>query len=81
MELHIENPDILTLAQQIVDRARRREPGSRINIKATLAFPSGIRKIVSIDNCFFGEIPINAGSRQDYVTTTLTFEAESLRFL
>lgn len=81
MELHFENQDILTLAQQIVDRARRRQPGTQINVKAALAFPSGVRKIVLIENCFFGEIPISAGSRSDFLTVSLEFEAEALRFI
>lgn len=81
IELHFENDDILTLAQEITDRARRRTPGTTITIKATLAFPAGVRRQVLIENVFFGEIPFSAGSRTDYVSTTLDFEAERLRFL
>lgn len=76
MELHFENDDILTLMRQVVDRARRREPGTKINIKATLNFANGDRPRVVINDVFIGEFPINFGSRTDYGTTTIEFEAQ-----
>jgi hypothetical protein len=60
---------------RIIDRAARREPGVRINVKATMQFPSGQRVRIMIQNVFFGEIPIGFGSRSDYGTISLDFES------
>lgn len=74
-EYHFDSPDILGLAVQIIDKARRRTPGVQINVKATLSFPSGRRTRVIIPNAEFGEIPFNFASRADYGTVGLDFEA------
>jgi hypothetical protein len=81
MELHFENDDIFKLMRDVIDRARRREPGTKINIKATLNFPNGDRPRVLIQDVFFGEIPMAFGSRTDYGTVTLEAEAEDFAVL
>lgn len=81
MELHFENKDVFTLLQSIIDRAKRRTPGTQINIKATLNFPNGDRPRVLVANAFFGEVPINFGSRGDYGTVSLDFQAEDVRVI
>ena len=81
LELHVENKDVFTLLQSIIDRAKRRTPGTQINIKATLNFPNGDRPRVLVANAFFGEIPINFGSRGDYGTVGLDFQAEDIRVI
>ncbi len=75
MMLHLENADVFNLVQVIIDKARRRTPGVTINIKATLRFPNGDRPRVVIPDCEFGEMPLNVGSRSDYVSHTFDFEA------
>jgi hypothetical protein len=75
MTLHIENEDVLNFMRSIVDRARRREPGTQVNIKATLNFPNGDRPRIQMNNVFFGEIPFAFGSRSDYGEVSLEFEA------
>jgi len=81
MELHFENDDVFGLFTSIVNRARRREPGVKVNVKATLNFPNGDRPRIIIPNVFFGEIPIAFGSRSDYGTIGMDFEAESADIL
>lgn len=76
MEMHIENADIFSFMQQVVDRARDRSAGLRVNIKATLRFPNGDRPRILIPDVEFGEIPFNFGSRSDFGTVSLTFEAQ-----
>lgn len=76
MELHFENDDIVALTRQIIDRARRREPGLKINIKATLVFGNGDRPRINIPNAFFDAIPMNFSGRGEYGVVTLDFEAE-----
>jgi len=75
MELHFENQDILALFRQIVTRARRREAGTKINIKATLNFPNGDRPIIILQDVYFGAMPMNFGGRAEYGTSSLEFEA------
>lgn len=76
MEVHTNDPDILTTINTIVDKARRRTPGTIINVKVTLNFPSGRRARVVIPNVEFGDIEVNTSSRTDYTTVTMPFEAE-----
>jgi len=76
LELHFENGDVFRLFNQVRERAKRRTPGTTINVKATLELPSGERQVVLIPNVFFGEAPIAFGSRTDYGTVGLDFEAQ-----
>lgn len=75
MELHFENQDVFNLMGSIVDRAKRRTPGTQVNIKATLNFPNGQRPRFLIPDASFGEVPFNWGSRSDYGVMSLEFQA------
>jgi hypothetical protein len=81
IELHLENDDIFDLQQAVVDKARKRSAGTKVNIKATLAFPNGDRPRVLIPDCEFGELPLNFGSRSDYGLVTLEFEASEFQII
>jgi len=76
MELHFENGDVLDFIRTLIDKARRRVPGVRVNVKATFAFPGGGRKRLLLKDLSFGEIPISFGSRTDYGTISLEFAGE-----
>jgi len=76
MELHYENRDVLDLVRRLIDKARRRTPGVRINAKATFVFPGGERVRMLLKDLSFGEVPISFGSRTDYGTISLDFEGE-----
>ena len=81
MDLHIENQDIFNLMVTVIDRARRREPGAKINIKATLNFPNGQRPRVLMNDVFFGNIPLSVGGRGDYGAVSLDFSCSDLNVL
>ena len=81
LELHFETASVFDLMKSIIDRAKRRTPGTQINIKATLNFPNGDKSRVLISDAFFGEIPIGFGSRSDYGTFGLDFQASDLAVL
>jgi hypothetical protein len=71
-EFHFENQDILTIfAQAVHDRAVRRNPATKINIRTTLNFPGGDRPRISLKDCFFGPIPMNIAERSQYVAVTV----------
>lgn len=71
MELHTNNNKVFNLIKSAVDKARRRTPGTRINIKCTLTWPNGDVARVTFPDVEFGAFPINANSRTDYVTVKL----------
>ncbi len=81
LELHFENRDVFDLLTSIIDRAKRRTPGTQINIKATLNFPNGDRPRVLVANAFFGEVPFNFATRGDYGTVGLDFQAEDVQVI
>ena len=72
MDLHFENPYVLTLIKAIKERAQRRTAGEVINIKATLNFPNGQSPTVILKDCFFEDMPINFGGRSEYGQFTLS---------
>lgn len=75
MELHFENADVFKLFKAVVDKARRRTPGTKINLKGTFNFPNGDRPRLVMPDVEFGAIPISFGSRADYGSVKLEFEA------
>lgn len=79
LEAHIETRDYLDFRAAVVNRARRRTPGVRINIKTTLAFPGGPRVRVVLKDVHFGEMPLNIPGRAEYVTVSLTGNGESIQ--
>jgi len=81
MDLHFENQSIFDLFADVVNRAKRKEPDTRINIKTTLNYPNGQRPRVQINDCFFGSFPISFGSRADYGSVTVEFAASDFRVI
>lgn len=81
MTLHVENQSFFDFMRSVVDRARRREPGTRINVKATLNFPNGDRPRVQMNDVFFGAQPLAFGSRSDYGELTLDFEGSDFEVI
>lgn len=74
MEAHFETRDVLSFATRLVDKARRRVPGARVNCKTTLNLPDGDRVRVVLKDLEFGPIPLNVAGRTDYVSVSLSFE-------
>jgi len=74
-EAHVESDDFLNFFSQIVDKSRRRVAGTVVNIKVTLNFPNGDRPRILIPDVEFGDLPLSFGSRSDYGTVSVDFEA------
>lgn len=81
IEFHFNDSSPFALVAQLVNKARRREAGTQINIKSTLSFPSGRRARVIVRDAEFGELPFNFGSRSDYGTFKLEFGAGDAQVL
>lgn len=79
MELHLNSKKIFEFINEAVDKAKRRGVGTRINIKCTYKFPNGERARITIPDVSFGEFPIQSGSRTEYVSCSLDFEAAEAR--
>lgn len=81
MDFHFENSDIFSLIQSLVDKAQRRTPGTKVNIKATLNFPNGQRVRIIVPNAEFGEFPMSFGGRADYGSITVDFNASQAQVI
>ena len=82
VELHFENRDVIDLMRRLIDKARRRTAGTRINMKVTLVFPEGGDRVrVLLKNLEFGAIPLGFGSRSEYGAITLPFEGEDFNVI
>lgn len=81
VELHFEDRGIIDFARRLIDKARRRVAGARVNMKVTLVFPEGDRVRVVLKDLAFGAIPIGFGSRSDYGTISLSFEGEDFNVI
>lgn len=81
MDLHFENADVFQLIQAVVDKAQRRTPGTKVNVKATLNFPNGQRVRLIVPNVEFGEFPLNFGGRAEYGSITADFNAPQAMIL
>lgn len=82
MELQLEKPEALLFINSVKDRATRRiASSSRFNITMTLNFPDAGQARIVLEDVKFGNIPINVGGGDEYVTMNLTFEGEDGRIL
>lgn len=68
MEMHSTNAKTFDVIQAVIDKARRRQPNTVINIKAALTWPNGDVVRVTFPDVAFGDFPVNIGSRTDYIT-------------
>lgn len=81
-KLHLERAAYFRFVQRVTDRAQRRLPASvKFNILASISFPDGSRARVLIEDCYFGELPLNVGGRDEYVESTIEIEASQARIL
>lgn len=80
MEYHYEDDAGLKLIEAIIERAARRTPGVQVNIKATLNFPSGRRKLVILQDAFFGNLPFGFSSRTEYGTLSVDGSCSNVKF-
>lgn len=80
LDIHWETPQVLQLAIDVLDRAKRREPGTRIDAYALISFPSlGAAKQIQFPNLFFGNMPLpNIANRSAYLKTTLNWKCGDL---
>lgn len=81
VDYHHDRPVPFNVIRAIVNKARRREPGTQFNLRGTLNYPNGQRARVVFRDVEFGELPITASSRQDYVGFSLDFACSEAQVL
>ncbi len=68
----LANDEFFSLQDAIVGVAERRVgTTTQIDIGSTYVFPNGETVNLAFRNVFFGAIPVNTGSREDFVTWNL----------
>jgi hypothetical protein len=72
---------VFNLVEQVIQRAQRRTAGVRINTKATLSFPNGLRKRIITPDIFFGDIPITFADRTSYGMMAIAFKTGQISFI
>jgi len=81
IEFHSRTADVMSLIERINAVSKGRLPGESINVVTTLRFPLGGARRIVIADCKFGEIPINIGSRKDFIGFKLDFASDDARIL
>ena len=73
-DLHLEKAAFAAFITAVKERAASRggATASTINIKADLQFPGGTVKTVTLKECYFDEMPLSFGGRQEYGQFTLS---------
>ena len=74
MDLHLEKSAAFDFVQSIKEAAQSRAGGtaSNVNITASLMFPGGQAKKVSLNGCYFEDMPFSIGGRSEYVQFSLS---------
>lgn len=68
----LANEDFFSLQDAITAVAERRNgTTTQIDIGSTYVFPNGETVNLAFRNVFFGAIPVNTGSREDFITWNL----------
>lgn len=82
MEVQLETALFTEFITRVKDRAQRRSPAEEVfNALMTLALPNGERPRISVENLFFGSIPVAVGGRDEYVTVRVEAESNEGRFI
>ena len=81
LSMHLESEGIFDFISKIIERARDRTAGTKINLKMTLRYPSGDRPKIIIPDVEFGAIPLSVGGRSEYANVKLDFEASEAQVI
>lgn len=81
LSLHLHDQAYLNYVLAVLARQKRDTPDAIINISMTLAFPNGQTPSILVTDAKFGDIPLTAGARNDYVISNLDFAADDFDIL
>lgn len=76
MDMNFEDDSVIRLIEVIRNRAIGQTnagyTAATINIRTTLNFPGGARPVIVLQDCFFENLPITFGGREQYGQFTLS---------
>jgi len=81
IEMHNSSPDLFRFFQSIKDRAQRQSPGTVVNVKATMNYPSGERRRMIFQDIFFDPMGLSFAGRTEYGVTKLDYKCSEYRVL
>lgn len=80
--LQINDPQIFTLQQTIIARARRElGPGTRIDMGMTFRFDSGLTGTFIFSDLSFADMPLTTGARDEFTESTLDAKCSEVVYL
>jgi hypothetical protein len=79
LKFHLDNPDYVDFFQLLTERAARRRE-FKVNITATFAFANGQVRRGQLQDVAFGDLPLSAGGRAEYVQSSLNFKGSVLKW-
>ena len=66
-EIHVHSEDVWSFLQSLHDKAQRITPDVVFNITGVFTYPNGDQPEILLNDVSFGAVPVNIGSRGDYV--------------
>jgi hypothetical protein len=81
LEFNYSDKEPFKLAQAVLERAKRRGPGDKVNLKLTATFPDGNTVKTIIPDIVFGPMPFGFPGRTEYAHFSIDFSARECRFL
>ncbi len=66
-EIHVHTEDVWSFLQSLHDKAQRITPDVVFNITGVFTYPNGDQPEILLNDVSFGAVPVNVGSRGDYV--------------
>lgn len=66
-EIHVHTEDVWSFLQSLHDKAQRITPDVVFNITGVFTYPNGDQPEILLNDVSFGAVPVNIGSRGDYV--------------
>ena len=79
---HVNDPQIFTLQQTIIARARRElGPGTRIDMGTTFRFDSGIIATFIFSDLSFADMPLTTGARDEFTEGTLDAKCSEVVYI
>ena len=79
---HLDDPQIFTLQQTILQRARRElGPGTRFDMGTTFRFDSGIIASFVFSDLQFADLPLTTGARDEFTEWTLDAKCTNVTYI
>jgi len=77
VDIHLQTNEYAAFWRRVKDRAQRRSPAAgQFNATGVFNFPNGQKMRFQLIDIFFGEMPMNAGARGEYVSVSVPFECQ-----